>query len=58
MAVVASQFQSLYFFPSNLKITWDYREANHFKGPRDGIAGAVKRKVHAAVKVDSLFLSR
>ena len=33
------------FYPSDLKIYWDYGEAHHFKGPHDGIGGTVKRKV-------------
>ena len=42
-------FRSLSFYPSDLKIYWDYGEAHHFKGPRDGIGGTVKRKVYRDV---------
>ena len=33
---------SLCLYPLLLAITWDYGEAHHFKGPHDGIGGAVK----------------
>ena len=42
-------FRSLLYYPDNLKITWDYGEAHHFKGPHDGIGGTVKRKVYQDV---------
>ena len=42
-------FRSLSYYPDNLKITWDYGEAHHFKGPHDGSGGTVKRKVYQNV---------
>ena len=43
-----SQFRSQYVsrllchFPPDFKITWNYGETHHFKGPHDGIGGSVK----------------
>ena len=42
-------FRSLSFYPSWLKIFWDYGEAHHFKGLHDGISGTIKRKVYQHV---------
>ena len=56
MAVAANSdhiiyvFQLLCHFPPDLEITWSYDEAQHFKGPHDGIGGSVKRKVYSDVK--------
>ena len=44
------------YFPLDLEITWNYGEAHHFKGPRDGIGGAVKSKVFSDVKASKLVI--
>ena len=42
-------FRSLSFYPSWLKVFWDYGEAHHFKDLHDGISGTIKRKVYQHV---------
>ena len=45
------------FYPNNLELSWDYSEAHHFKGPRDGLGGTVKRKVYKHVTASKVIIS-
>ena len=42
-------FRSLCYYPPALKLSWDYGEAHHFKGPHDGIGGILKQKLYSDV---------
>ena len=48
-------FRSLSFYPSWLKVFWDYGEAHHFKGLHDGIGGTIKRKVYQHASSDKVI---
>ena len=49
-------FRSFSYFPRNLELTWNYGEAHHFKGPHDGIGGAIKRKVFSDVTTQKVVI--
>ena len=38
-------FRSLCYYPPALKLSWDYGETHHFKGPHDGIGGMLKQNI-------------
>ena len=58
----SSQFRSQYvfrsfsYFPRNLELTWNYGEAHHFKGPHDGIGGAIKRRVFSNITTQKVVI--
>ena len=58
----SSQFRSQYifrsfsYFPRNLELTWNYGEAHHFKGPHDGIGGAIKRRVFSDITTQKVVI--
>lgn len=50
-------FKSLLLYPENLKISWDYGEVSHFKGPHDGIGATIKRSVYQAVQQNKVVIN-
>ena len=50
-------FRSLSFYPSWLKVFWDYGQAHHFKGPHDSIGGTIKRKVYQHVSSGKVIIT-
>ena len=44
------------YFPRNLELTWNYGEAHHFKGPHDGIGGAIKRRVFSDITTQKVVI--
>ena len=47
-------FWSLCLYPADVKLSWDYGEAHHFKGPHDSIGGCIKRKVYQDVSMPTV----
>ena len=50
-------FKSFLCYPSELKLTWDYGKTHNFKGPPDGIGGALERKVYQHVSLFCVVVS-
>ena len=50
-----SHFACFVILLSGIGLTWDYGEVHHFKGPQDGIEGALKWKVHSDVSTQKKF---
>ena len=47
----------LYPLPFLVKVSWDYGEAHHFKGPHDGIGGTITRKVYQHVSSGKVIIT-
>ena len=46
----------LFYLPASIELAWDYVEAHHYKGPYDGISGAVKQKFYSDVSTQKILI--
>ena len=49
----SSQF---HLYPFDLRLSWDYGEVHHFKGPKDGTGGTVKRRLYQDVSSSKVII--